>query len=73
MAWYVSLYSWPLRVGGVGLFVMRPWFKRVMILFSFDCLDCWYGEVGSMNVDRGDATQSTLTARAKEIRGVEEG
>jgi len=23
--------------------------KRVMLLFSFDCLDCWYEELRSMN------------------------
>jgi len=26
--------------------------KRVMLLFSFDCLDCWDEEVRSMNVGK---------------------
>jgi len=26
--------------------------KRVMLLFSLDCLDCWYDEVRSMNVGK---------------------
>jgi len=30
--------------------------KRVMILFSFDCLDCWYEEVRSMNVGKNPCT-----------------
>jgi len=24
--------------------------RRVVLLFSFDCLDCWCEELGSMNV-----------------------
>jgi len=42
--------------------------RRVMLLFSFDCLDRWYGEVMSMNVGKVGAflncpTASYLTSR----------
>jgi len=33
MAWYVSLNSWPLGVGSVGLFMMRPWLSVLCCCF----------------------------------------
>jgi len=52
MAWCVFFYLWSLGVGGVGGVYDEALVRRVMLLFSFDCLDCCYDEVRSMNVGK---------------------
>jgi len=47
--------------------------KRVMILFSFDCLDCWGEEVRSMNVGKVGASfkyPHIFIANLKDIGGL---
>jgi len=52
MAWYVSLYSWPMGARGVGLFIMRLWLGVLYFFFPLIVLIVGGEEVRSMNVGK---------------------
>jgi len=52
MDWYVLSLFMASGCGRCWVVYNEALVMRVMLLFSFHCLDCWGEEVGSVNVGR---------------------